>query len=277
MNNKNNKVIEEFGDEWSKFNYSKINTFKLKKNFDEYFAIVPENFFSNKSIGFDMGCGSGRWAQFVAPKVKHLNCIEPSGAIDIAKYNLKNFNNISYYKQTTETCSIDKGSQDFGYCLGVLHHIPNTEKALSDCAKLLKDESPFLIYLYYNFENKPQWFKILWKLSDYLRKIISNSPKFLKIFFCDLISYIVYYPLSRLAFYLERIGFNVENIPLAEYRHKPFYQCRNDALDRFGTRLEQRFSKSQIINMLKNTGFENIKFSEKPPYWCCVAFKKKNN
>ena len=32
-----------------------------------------------------MGCGSGRWAQFVAPRVKKLFCIDPSEAINVAK------------------------------------------------------------------------------------------------------------------------------------------------------------------------------------------------
>ena len=65
----------------------------------------------------------------------------------------------------------------------------------------------------------------------------------------------------------------MENIPLSDYRSKPFYMCKNDALDRFGTRLEQRFSKSQIISMLKSSGFKNIKFSNKTPYWVCLAEK----
>ena len=274
MNNKNPKVIEEFGDEWTEFNYSKIDTKILKQNFEEYFDIIPNNFFSNNSVGFDMGCGSGRWAQFVAPKVKHLNCIEPSEAINVAQSNLKKFKNISYFNQTTDTCTIEKESQDFGYCLGVLHHIPDTEKALSDCASLLKKGSYFLIYVYYNFENKPIWFRSIWKLSDYLRKVISRSPKSVKMFFCSFIAYTIYFPLSRTSFFLEKLGLNVQNIPLSEYRHKPFYQCKNDALDRFGTRLEQRFSKAQISEMLRKTGFDNVKFSSKPPYWCCIATKK---
>ena len=274
MNNKDTKVIKDFGDEWTEYNYSNIDIIKLKKNFDEYFAITSDNFFSNESVGFDMGCGTGRWAQFVAPRVKQLNCVEPSIALNVAKENLKNFKNISYYNETTDTCSIEKGTQDFGYSLGVLHHIPNTEQALSDCSKLLKNGSPMLIYIYYNFENKPLWFKIIWKTSDLLRRLIHPLPKYIKKFICNQIAYIIYFPLSKFAYYIEKLGFNVENIPLSEYRHKPFYQSKNDALDRFGTKLEQRFSKSQIQEMLENTGFENIKFSNKPPYWCCVATKK---
>ena len=275
MSNKNNKVIQEFGEEWTEFDYSKIDKKKLKQNFDEYFSILPNQYLSTNSIGFDMGCGTGRWAQFIAPKVKHLNCIEPSDAIEVAKSNLTSHKNITFLKETTDLCSLKKGSQDFGYCLGVLHHIPNTLEGLKDCSDLLKSGGPLLLYLYYNFENKPYWFKLLWKVSDLFRKLISTLPKFLKMIICNGIAYTVYFPLSKVSYFLEKIKINVDNIPLSEYRHKPFYQSKNDALDRFGTRLEQRFSKTQIEKMLKLAGFENIKFSSNPPYWCCVAYKKK--
>jgi 2-polyprenyl-3-methyl-5-hydroxy-6-metoxy-1,4-benzoquinol methylase len=43
---------------------------------------------------------------------------------------------------------------DFGYSLGVLHHIPDAQKALSDCVKKLKLGAPFLVYLYYSFDNR---------------------------------------------------------------------------------------------------------------------------
>ena len=89
-----------------------------------------------------------------------------------------------------------------------------------------------------------------------------------------MIAIAVYFPLSRAALVLEKFGFNVDNIPLSDYRKKPFYQCKNDALDRFGTRLEQRFSKAQITDMLLKAGCINIEFSPTTPFWCCVAFKK---
>ena len=130
-----------------------------------------------------------------------------------------------------------------------------------------------MVYIYYNFENKPLWFKTIWKISDYIRRIISISPKKIKHSICYLIAGFVYFPLARIALVLENLGLNVNNIPLSDYRRKPFYQCKNDALDRFGTRLEHRFSKAEISEMLTNAGCENIKFSENTPYWCCVANK----
>jgi len=273
-NNRDDKVIEEFGSEWISYNYSEFDHEKLYINFMQYFEIFPWDLISSNAVGFDMGSGSGRWAQFVAPKVKELNCIEPSQAIDIARRNLDKFDNVNFLQETTDTCSLETNSQDFGYSLGVLHHIPDTQSALRDCATLLKTGAPFLLYLSYNFENKPLWFKLLWKLSNCLRLMISKLPSSIKKLSCNLIAISVYYPLSRIALSLEMIGANVENFPLSDYRHKPFYQCKNDALDRFGTRLEQRFSRTEITTMLENAGFHQIQFSHKTPFWCCVAIKK---
>lgn len=273
MKNQDSKVIEEFGEEWTKFDYANIDKGKLEENFLQYFDIFPWNALPSNAIGFDMGCGTGRWAQYVAPKVSQLNCVEPSTAIQVAKKNLANNKNVKFYKESTDNCSLKPGSQDFGYCLGVLHHIPDTQEALKDCTKLLKKGAPILLYLYYDFENKPSWFKFVWKVSDYIRRFISSCPKPVKHFLSAVIAVLIYFPLGRSAYLIEKMGISVENIPLSDYRNKPFYQSKNDALDRFGTRLEQRFSQAQITEMLEKAGCTDITFSPNTPYWCCVAFK----
>tara|TARA_B100001093_G_C26791733_1_gene999280 strand:+ start:473 stop:1297 length:825 start_codon:yes stop_codon:yes gene_type:complete len=274
LKNLDEKVIHEFGKEWTRFDYSKLDKATLKKNFDQYFDIFPWHRLTKDAVGFDMGCGTGRWAQFVAPKVDTLNCIEPSDAIEVAKNNLLGLGNVKFYKQTTQSCSLEESSQDFGYSLGVLHHIPDTQAAIKDCAKLLKSGAPLLLYLYYDFENKPFWYKIIWRISDFFRRGISRAPNPIKYFLCTLIATCIYLPFSRFAYLCERLGFNVENMPLSDYRAKPFYQSQNDALDRFGTRLEKRFSKAEIEQMLDNAECKNIQFSNQPPFWCCVALKK---
>ena len=49
---------------------------------------------------------------------------------------------------------------------------------------------------------------------------------------------------------------------------------KTDALDRFGTKLEQRFTKNEIFTMMKDCGLTNIKFSDKVPFWVAVGIKK---
>jgi hypothetical protein len=48
---------------------------------------------------------------------------------------------------------------------------------------------------------------------------------------------------------------------------------RTDSRDRFGTPLEQRFSRAQIEVMMRDAGLQNITFSENAPYWCVVGTK----
>ena len=51
----------------------------------------------------------------------------------------------------------------------------------------------------------------------------------------------------------------------------------NDALDRFGTSLEQRFSKAEIAQMLHEAYFDltTLKFSEVEPFWTFAVQKRK--
>jgi len=274
MKNIDKKTVEDFGVEWNKYNQSSIPDEELKKSWNQYFDMFSFEELSNDSEGFDMGCGSGRWAKFVANKVHLLNCIDPSEkALNVAKRNLSNFSNIRYFNASVNDNILKENSQDFGYCLGVLHHIPDTLEGIKACAKLLKKNAPFLLYLYYNFENRSSFFKLIWRLSDFIRKIISSlSPK-TKIFITSIIAYLIYYPLARFVFISEKLGIDVSNLPLSDYRNKPIYFMKTDALDRFGTRLEKRFSKDEIKRMLQEAGFRDIRFSKNMPFWVSISRK----
>ena len=106
-----------------------------------------------------------------------------------------------------------------------------------------------------------------------MRRFICRLPYMLRLPLCQLIAAIIYFPFARGARLLDSGGVMPRSWPLAYYRDKSFYIMRTDALDRFGTRLEQRFSKRQIELMLENAGFKDIHFSGKQPYWCAVAIK----
>ena len=269
------KVIKDFGNEWLNYDQSTIGDQDLIKAFNQYFNIFPKNFLNKDKEGFDMGCGSGRWAKIIAPQIKKLNCIDPSNeALNVAKKNLLQKKNVIFYNKGVNEKSLENNSQDFGYCLGVLHHITETQKGINSCYDLLKKNSPFLIYLYYRFDNKPFWFKLIWKLSDLMRRLISKLPFPIKKVITYLIALFVYLPLSRLSKLLNLIDINVKNFPLSDYKDKTFYFMTTDALDRFGTKLEKRFTKKEIHSMLLKAGFSDIQFSEKTPYWVALAWKK---
>jgi len=162
-------------------------------------------------------------------------------------------------------------SQDFGYSLGVLHHLPDTEAGLAACARKLKPGAPFLAYIYYAFDNRPAWFRALWRLSDGLRRLLAPAPFRVKSLVADVIAALVYWPLARAARLIEALGGKPDALPLAAYRKRSFYVMRNDALDRFGTRLERRFTARQIEAMMREAGLTDIRFSPTAPFWCAVG------
>ena len=273
-NNIDKPTVTGFGDEWGRFDQSKLSIEEHQKLFDLYFSIFPWDMLKPDATGFDLGCGSGRWAKLVAPRVGTLHCIDPSSAIEIAKKNLSDNSNCQFYHSDVDHMPLDDQSMDFGYSIGVLHHIPDTQKAMNLCVKKLKAGAPFLVYLYYSFDNKPGWFKLIWKISEFLRFFVSKLPHNLRYYISQIIAIIIYLPLAKCAYFFEKLGFEVSDFPLSAYRKHSFYTMRTDSLDRFGTRLEQRFSKNNIRRMMENSGLENIEFSLTVPFWCAVGTRK---
>ena len=222
------KVVADFGREWKHFNHKHLDSSVLDQSFKDYFDIFPIEKLSG-SEGFDMGCGSGRWAKYIVPKVNFLHCIDPSKeALDQAKSNLTNFKNCDFECSSVDTSILPDNSQDFGYSLGVLHHIPDTKEALRSCSLKLKSGAPFLLYLYYRFDNKPKWFVFIWTISDFVRRLISKLPYPLKLFTSQIIACLIYLPLAKIARFLEILNKDVSNLPLSEYRSKSFYIMSTD-------------------------------------------------
>lgn len=274
MKNLDKSTVKSFSDQWVRYDQSGMDTNEAKKIFKSYFSIFPMKKLTKSAEGFDMGCGTGRWAKFVAPKVKKLHCVDPSNAIKVAKKKLKNFKNIEYHQRSLDSSGIKNKTQDFGYLLGVLHYVPDANAAIKSCTKLLKPGAPILLYIYYALENRPLWFKFIWHLSNILRLLISKFPKFLNFLVCDLIAILIYFPLAKISKFFEIVGLNFKNFPLYFYRNKSFYVMRTDSRDRFGTPIENRYSKKEIHKMMTEAGLEKIKFKDTVPFWTVVGYKK---
>jgi SAM-dependent methyltransferase len=241
--------------------------------FADFFSLLPAGALAGKE-GFELGSGTGRIARRAAPHVGHLHCIEPSAAgIAAARATMADLANVSFHQAGVDDIPLADGSQDFGYSFGVLHHIPDTQAGLSSCTAKLKAGAPFLLYLYYRFDNRPWWFRGVWRASDLLRRGISRLPFRGRKAVTDVIALTAYWPLSRAARLGERAGADVGNWPLSFYRTSRLTALRADALDRFGTALERRFTRAEIEEMMKRAGLTGIRFFDGAPYWMAVGFK----
>jgi SAM-dependent methyltransferase len=262
------ETVEGFGHEWGTYNQSRLTGAEFNRLFEGYFRIFPFEELPKDAEGFDLGCGSGRWATSVASRVGLLHCIDPSPeALEVARERLAALPNVRFHLASSETIPLPDSSQDFGYSLGVLHHVPDTAAALQDCVRKLKPGAPFLLYLYYSLGNRPAWYRSVWQISDLGRRVIARMPFGVRKVLTNGIAATVYWPLARGARFAERLGADVSHFPLSSYRGSSFYTMRTDSLDRFGTKLEQRFSRAEVQRMMELAGLGEIRFSERIPYW----------
>ena len=274
MPNIDRYTVDGFGDEWARFDQSELPETESAALFEQYFAVFPWKAIAPEAEGFDLGCGSGRWARKVAGRVGRLHCIDASEkALEVARGNLSHLENCEFHQASVDAIPLEDGSMDFGYSLGVLHHVPDTAAGIAACAAKLKPGAPLLVYLYYDFEGRPRWFRTLWKVSDFVRRRISILPRRAKVIVTTGIAAVIYWPLARCAKLVARAGRPTEQLPLSYYKDLSFYTMRTDAFDRFGTRLEQRFNREQIQEMMQAAGLTDIRFSDSVPFWCAVGCK----
>ena len=278
--NLDQNVIDGFGHEWVAFDYTETeNAEALDAQFAAYSAPLDLSQFNPEtSLAGDFGAGSGRWSSRLAPYFSRVYALEPSdGASSVIKSKFTGDPKIVILQETVGVNSIPVGSLDLAMSLGVLHHIPDTALAIKDVARSIKPGGVFLCYLYYNLENKPTYYKLIFKGVNLVRRVISSLPQPVKRVSSMVIAALVYWPLARLSKVLSKLGRNTANLPLHHYANMPFVMLANDALDRFGTSLEQRFSKAEITEMLRAADFDlaTLKFSETEPFWTFAVNKKK--
>jgi SAM-dependent methyltransferase len=269
---KDNNVIRDFGDEWERFNFldeKKLQS--LREQFYKYIAPLPEGLRKRDDLIIaDFGAGTGRWSYFLKDFATKLYAVEPAEkAFRVLSSRFRDDSKVVLLHESVESNQIPNNSLDLAVSLGVLHHIADTQGAIQKVAEKIKPGGTFLGYLYYALENKPFLYRALWRLSDSIRKVISRLPKKYKLALADFIALTIYLPLATISRILEKFGISVDSVPLHHYKDLSFHVMRNDALDRFGTTLEMRFTKTEIEEMLINAGFikSSIVFSNQEPYW----------
>lgn len=241
-----------------------------------YFDIVGEDIANISTYALDIGCGTGRWTKYLAGKLGFIEAVDPSNAVFAADHLLKDVENVRITRASVETIPFNDETFDFAMSIGVLHHIPNTQQAMIDCVKKVKKGGYFYCYLYYNFDNKGPIFKALFSLSNVVRLVVSKMPAGIKGVSCDALAVLLYMPFVLTSRLLSAVGMKklAKKIPLSDYADKSFFVIRNDSLDRFGTRLEHRFSKKQVIELMENSGLENIVVGDGSPYYHAIGMKK---
>lgn len=271
--NVDRKVVASFGRQWTAYDQAALSDQERAEIFAGYFEHFPWSALPPNAVGFDFGCGSGRWARCVAPRVGRLYCLDASpAALEVARAAVGSQPNCECLL-AEGTIPLPDGTMDFGYALGVLHHLPDPEQGLRTCVAKLKPRAPFLLYVYHSLEDSPTWLYTVWKISDIVRRVISRAPYPMKLALTTAMASTVYWPASRIARIGEAMGCAVDHLPLSQYRRRSFYTMRTDALDQFETRLEHRFAREEARAMMERAGLYRVTFSQSVR-WAAVGYRR---
>ena len=132
--------------------------------FDEHRQVVIDDCFagelderlfpkpSNDAMVLDVGCGPGMWSiELALRRCGQIHaCDLTERAIGLAIRRAKAYGfEIKFSRENAEALSYANDVFDHINCIGVIHHTPNTEKCISEFARILKPRGTATIGVYH--------------------------------------------------------------------------------------------------------------------------------
>jgi SAM-dependent methyltransferase len=242
-----------FAYEWTHFGEPRP---EWRQNFLGYMQPHSPEFFAGKRV-LDVGTGSGRHAREAAALGADVVAVDVGDAIDIARRNLPG--DVMTIQADLEELPFRPASFDFVMSIGVLHHLPDTSRALRRLVSLVKPGGHLHVYLYWQPPHTVH--RVLLRGVSAVRRITTRMPHPLL--------HLLTYPISAVLFVLVVGPYRLLRrippldpmaswFPLRAYADYPFPVLVNDQFDRFSAPIEQRFTSAEVQELMDKAGFEEI-------------------
>lgn len=257
-------IQSTFGEEWKTFDKMLPDHERL---FAQYFDQVDLDGLRDARVA-DLGCGMGRWSFFMAPRCREIVLVDFSEAIFVARDTLRDSPNALFFMGDVTELPFRDDFADLAFSLGVLHHLPIP--ALDAVRKLRRASARLVVYLYYALDNRPAHYRVILRGVDGVRSRLSRvRGARSRAAITWALALGVYRPLVGLGHLLRPFGAQ-RFVPLHEgYRGKSLKLIRQDAYDRFFTRIEQRVSRAQIETLADS--FSVVRVAQTFPFWHFVV------
>jgi len=166
---KDNSYLESFGFEWNTHTKTQIDSITGEKESERQF--LKKTGFSKKllqnKLVLDAGIGAGRFADIASGWGANVLGIDLSNAVDAAHKNLHKRDNVLIFQADIAHIPVKPNTFDYIYCIGVLHHTPNTYNHFKYLLNLLKPGGTIAIWVYPNdqfYSERALWTRFINKI-----------------------------------------------------------------------------------------------------------------
>lgn len=246
-------TASSFAFEWERFGNVRD---EWEKNFLDYMQPHGPEFFAGLRV-LDAGTGSGRHARQAALYGAQVAAVDLGESIDVARRNVPA--DVLAVQSDLESLPFKPNSFDFVISIGVLHHLPNTERALQYLVNFVRPGGRLRIYLYWQPEIR--WHRWLLRAVTAARRLTTRMPHPLLLALCYPLSIVLWLLFVGPYRVLRRLPLTrglADALPLKTYADYPFGVLVNDQFDRLSAPIERRFTASQVENLLEQAGLEQV-------------------
>lgn len=239
--------VDNFGYEWKKHNRTQVeDIFDALDTFMAKTGLWYGDLHGKRVL--DAGCGAGRFTQVVARLGAEVVGVDLSDAAQVAKENMKQYDNVEIVQADINDLPFPDGSFDVIFSIGVLHHTPNTKQAFNSLYRLLKPGGIMAIWVYPNEGWKARAFNFV---SGIHRLYTTKMNKDVLYSICKL---------AVPAYYLHRIPIlGLFTIALFPSSMHPKAEWRVlDTFDWYSPKYQWKHSYKEVEGWFKGLGFKDI-------------------
>jgi SAM-dependent methyltransferase len=247
------RTADSFAYEWRHFGAWRP---QWEKNFLDYMRPHGPEWFEGRLV-LDVGAGSGRHSAEAARLGARVVAVDLGASIDVARANLPS--DALTVQADAERLPFAPGSFDLVMSIGVLHHLPDPQRALRSITRYARPGGHVHVYLYW-LPERPAHRRII-ELVTVVRRLTVRLPY--------RVLHALSYPLAVALFVAVVLPYRhlrarprgrrvADALPLKTYADYPFGVLVNDQFDRFSAPLEHRYTKDEVVEILEAAGLADI-------------------